>query len=76
MCKCFEMIKKFREGNRVMIESDCHRTVLLRRKEESAPICKIEVNNKEEKLLFDVLAVLGAAWAVCRVTDGIRRLFR
>ena len=76
MCKYFEMIKKFRAGNRITVECDCHRTVLLRRRESCEPIGKMEINHKDEVLLADVLAVLGAMWLLCRITRAIGCLFR
>ena len=76
MCKCLALIKKFREGNRVVIESDCRRTLLLRRTEEVEPIGKIELKDKNEYLLMDVLAVCAGIWLVCRTVRAIGRLFR
>ena len=76
MQKCLNLIKRFREGNRVLIETEYTRTLSLRRRNAEEPLCKIELKDKSEKLLLDVLAVIGAAWAIGRLIRLIGRVFR
>ena len=75
MCKCLEMIKKFRSGNRVLVKTDYCRSVSLCRRNAEEPVCKIEMKDKNEVLLLDVVAVLAAVWAVGRLCRAIRALF-
>ena len=76
MCKFLELIKKFRGGNRILVQSDCNRTILLRRREEAEPLCRVEIKDKTEHLLSDIVAVLGALWLLDRAVRAIGRLFR
>ena len=76
MQKCLNLIKRFRAGNRVLIETEYTRTLSLRRRNAEESLCKIELKDKSEKLLLDVLAVIGAAWAIERLIRLIGRIFR
>ena len=75
MKKCLDWIKNYRSGNRMLVETEYASTLSLRRKNAAEPLCKIEFKNKGETLFLDVLAVIGAVWALGRLIRLIGRLF-
>ena len=76
MQKFLNKIKRFRAGNRILVETEYARTLSLRRRNEEEAICTVECKDKDACLLLDILAVIGIAWAMGRVFRLIGRLFR
>ena len=76
MQKFLNKIKRFRAGNRILVETEYARTLSLRRRNEEEAICTVECKDKDVCLLLDVFAVVGIAWAIGRLFRLISRLFR